>query len=74
MKRIINIPEVFYEYCKAQEDAIEIQLAVKNSISLDKVLVEIEEERKGYPPSADYYKAISRVLEIINKYSKESEI
>ena len=36
MKLIIDIPEVFYEYCKAQEDAIEIQLAVKNGTPLPK--------------------------------------
>lgn len=34
MELVIDIPEVFYEYCKAQEDAIEIQLAVKNGIPL----------------------------------------
>lgn len=40
---------------------------------LDKIRAEIEEERKGFPPSADYYKAINRVLDIINKYKVESE-
>lgn len=34
MQIVIDIPEVFYEYCKAQKDAIEIQLAVKNGIPL----------------------------------------
>lgn len=36
MKLIIEVPKVFYEYCKAQKDAIEIQLAVKNGIPLEK--------------------------------------
>lgn len=36
MKIIIDIPECFYEYCKAQEDATEIQLAVKNGTPLPK--------------------------------------
>jgi hypothetical protein len=36
MQIVIDIPEVFYEYCKAQDDAIEIQLAVKNGIPLPK--------------------------------------
>lgn len=34
MQIVIDISEVFYEYCKAQEDAIEIQLAVKNGTPL----------------------------------------
>lgn len=34
MQIVIDIPEVFYEYCKAREDAIEIELAVKNGIPL----------------------------------------
>lgn len=36
MKIVIDIPEVFYEYCKAQTDATEIQLAVKNGVPLPK--------------------------------------
>ena len=35
MKLIIDIPEHFYKVCKADEDAIEIRLAVKNGIPLD---------------------------------------
>ena len=34
MQIVIDIPDVFYEYCKSQEDAIEIELAVKNGIPL----------------------------------------
>ena len=36
MQIVIDIPECFYEYCKAQEDAIEIQLAVANGTPLPK--------------------------------------
>lgn len=36
---------------------------------LDNIRDEIE-ERKGYPPSADYYKAIMKCLQIIDKYRK----
>ena len=36
MQIVIDIPEEFYEYCKSQEDAIEIQLAVKNGTPLPK--------------------------------------
>lgn len=40
---------------------------------LDKIRAEIEEERKGYPPSADEYKTINKVLQILDKYKAESE-
>ena len=36
MQIVIDIPDVFYKYCKAQKDATEIQLAVKNGIPLPK--------------------------------------
>lgn len=39
----------------------------------DKIRAEIEEERKGYPPSADEYKTINKVLQILDKYKSESE-
>lgn len=41
---------------------------------LDKIRAEIEQELVGYPPSADYYKAIIKCLQIINKYKAESEV
>lgn len=34
MQIVIDIPECFYEYCKAQTDPIEIELAVANGIPL----------------------------------------
>ena len=40
---------------------------------LNKISDEIEQERVGYPPSAEYYKAIVKVLQIIDKYKSESE-
>lgn len=39
----------------------------------DKIRAEIEQERVGYPPSAGYYKAIIKCLQIIDKYKEESE-
>lgn len=36
MKIVIDVPECFYEYCKAQPDATEIQLVVKNGVPLPK--------------------------------------
>lgn len=39
----------------------------------DKIRAEIEQERVGYPPSAGYYKAIIKCLQIIDNYKLESE-
>lgn len=50
----------------------EIIKALEQEPILDKIRAEIEQERVGYPPSADYYKAIMKCLQIIDKY-KESE-
>ena len=48
------------------------EIVVINDV-LDKIRAEIKEERKGYPPSADEYKTINKVLQIIDKYKLESE-
>ncbi|SFU32359.1 hypothetical protein [Butyrivibrio sp. INlla21] len=40
---------------------------------LDKIRAKIELEKLGYPPSAGYYKAIMKCLQIIDKYKAESE-
>lgn len=37
---------------------------------LDKIRERISLEKLGYPPSAGYYKAIVKVLQIIDKYRK----
>ena len=36
--------------------------------TLDKMRARIELEKLGYPPSAGYYKAIMKVLEILDNY------
>ncbi len=41
---------------------------------LDKISESISLEKLGYPPSADYYKAIVKVLQIIDEYRPESEV
>ena len=38
--------------------------------ALEQVRAEIEAEKQGYPPSADEYKIINKVLQIIDKYAK----
>lgn len=40
---------------------------------LDKIRERISLEKLGYPPSAGYYKAIVKVLQIIDKYRAGSE-
>ena len=40
---------------------------------LQEIRQEIEIQKKGFPPSADYYKAINRSLDIIDKHIKEIE-
>lgn len=72
MQIVIDIPECFYEYCKAQEDAIEIQLAVANGIplprghgrlgDLDKIYVALNEAQIEGTPE---YKGIGAAKQMI---------
>ena len=50
-----------------------ISKALEQEPVLDKIRERIELEKLGYPPSAGYYKAIMKVLQIIDKYKAESE-
>ena len=47
--------------------------ALKQEPILDKIREQVELEKLGYPPSAGYYKAIMKVLQIIDEYKTESE-
>lgn len=47
--------------------------ALEQEPVLNKIRAEIEQERVGYPPSAGYYKANIKCLQIIDKYRTESE-
>lgn len=59
---------------KARDDVLADLKAMNERLDvLDKIRAEIEEERKGYPPSADEYKTINKVLQILDKYKSESE-
>ena len=40
---------------------------------LDKIRERVSLEKLGYPPSAEYYKAIVKVLQIIDKYGGDRE-
>jgi hypothetical protein len=49
-----------------------LALADKELIEvLQKIRQEIEQEKDGYPPSADEYMAINRVIKIIDNHIKE---
>ena len=47
--------------------------ALEKEPILDKIREQIELEKLGYPPSAGYYKAIMKVLQIIDEYKKDKE-
>jgi len=81
MKLIIDIPEEVYnniepflndETIKGGFNLFKALDIIKKGIPLDKIKAEIAEERKGYPPSADYYKAINKTLQIIDKHIKDN--
>lgn len=51
----------------------EARLKANTVAMLDVIRSEIRLEKLGYPPSAGYYQAIEKVLQIIDKYKAESE-
>lgn len=59
----MNKPCVAHQVC--HEDKVKV---------LDKIRERVELEKLGYPPSAGYYRAIMKVLQIIDKYKAESEV
>ena len=67
MKLIIDIPEIFYEYCKAHDDATELELAVKNGTPLDKIRKEVME----YIDDLDIAYEICGVFDNIGKAESE---
>jgi hypothetical protein len=69
-KVIIKISDEVYENIKKRSNEIQIdgdslENAVLNGTLLDDVKERIELEKLGYPPSAEYYKAIMKVLQIL---------
>ena len=65
MIRTKEIKEKEYEWYKSkQTDSV-----------LEDIKAEIDNESIGYPPSADYYKAIKKAVRIIEKHisGKENE-
>ena len=69
MKLLIEIPEKTYRMINAGlYDYGNMNVIIQNSIPLDKIRERISLEKLGYAPSAGYYKAIVKVLQIIDKY------
>ena len=81
MQIVIDIPECFYEYCKTQTDAIEIQLAVANGIPLPKGhgrLIDADEiqfESREFDTYEDYSRAFDAIdyAETIVEADKEDK-
>ena len=71
---VIKIPEKMYHMInEGLYDYGDMNVIIQNSIPLDKIRERISLEKLGYSPSAGYYKAIVKVLQIIDKYKSESE-
>lgn len=72
MWMLIRISENTYNSvcneCMLPPDVKNVVKAIKHAQPLDKIRERIELEKLGYPPSAGYYKAIVKVLQIIDKY------
>jgi hypothetical protein len=56
------------EYDRQREAKDMAIKALEQEPVLDKLRERVELEKLGYPPSAGYYKAIMKVLQIIDKY------
>lgn len=75
----IDFGEMFLEVNKDSPNSNTykfVEMAIKElkkEIAIDKIRERVELEKLGYPPSAGYYKAIMKVLDIIDKYKTESE-
>jgi len=61
------------DVCKFLVNYMEILEKQMQEPILDKIRERISLEKLGYPPSAGYYKAIIKVLQIIDKYRTESK-
>lgn len=61
-----------HRWSKVIRDTVE-EMKQEQEPILDKLRERVELEKLGYPPSAGYYKAIMKVLEILDKYKAESE-
>lgn len=69
-----DIPNESIDIQRKDIEALDIAIkALEQEDDIDKIRKRVELEKLGYPPSAGYYKAIMKVLDIIDKYKGESE-
>ena len=78
MKLVIEISdetydEIMFDAKYTPRNLSHYERIIAKGTPLDKIRERIELEKLGYPPSAGYYKAIVKVLQIIDKYKTESE-
>ena len=64
----------FFDGDKWRQSVVVISDWLTQYSALNKIRSEIEQERVGYPPSADYYKAVTKCLQIIDKVESEVEL
>ena len=69
----VKIKNLRYKGIITDKDCDRLITALDNKDVLDKIRERIELEKLGYPPSAGYYKAIIKCLQIIDKYTAEKE-
>ena len=68
-EKVLNAPCIFADLPKGLDgEHYNLQEPV-----IDKIRERVELEKRGYPPSAGYYKAIMKVLQFIDEYKEESE-
>ena len=62
-------------YLKEELEALALEPTEKSvpMSVIEDIKAEIETQKKGFPPSSDYYKAINRVLNIIDKHISGKE-
>ena len=76
-KYVLQMARLLEDGCYQQEMLLKavhiIDEALEQEPVIDKIRERVELEKRGYPPSAGYYKAIMKVLQFIDEYKEESE-
>ena len=74
MKLLIEIPDKTYRMIKNNKyDYGDMNIIIQNGTPLDNIRERINLEKLGYSPNSGYYKAIMKILQIIDKCRAESE-
>ena len=74
MKLLIEIPDKTYRMIKNNKyDYGDMNIIIQNGTPLDNIRERINLEKLGYSLNSGYYKAIMKILQIIDKCRAESE-